>query len=244
MDKDKIRIDIVPGTKYKIKQNKNSFSYGTDAIFVSKFAKPKGEVVDLGTGTGIIPLRIANNPQVDKIYGVEIQEEVAKLAKENVEMNKLEDKIHILNMDLKNLRDIFLKSSIDTIITNPPYMKSGGALVNTKENFAISRHEVKCNFEDIISISNYLLKPLGKFYLVHRPDRLVDIIYNMRKYNIEPKYIRLVQAKINKKPNLLLIEGVRDGKADLKFHDPLIVYNEDGSYTKEIYEIYGMKEGN
>ncbi len=236
------KIDIVPGTNYKIKQNKKSFSYGTDAIFISDFSKPKGRVVDLGTGTGIIPLRIANNPQVDKIYGIEIQDQVAKLAQENIQMNKLEDKIEILNMDLKNLGQVFAKSSIDTVITNPPYMKAGGALINSQENFALSRHEIACRLEDILSISSYLLKPLGKFYLVHRPDRLVDIIYNMRKYKIEAKYIRLVQARVNQKPNLVLIEGVREGKPDLKFHDPLIVYNEDGSYRDEIYEIYGMKE--
>lgn len=236
------KIDIVPGTNYKIKQNKKSFSYGTDAIFISDFSKPKGRVVDLGTGTGIIPLRIANNPQVDKIYGIEIQDQVAKLAQENIQMNKLNNKIEILNMDLKNLGQVFAKSSIDTVITNPPYMKAGGALINSQENFALSRHEIACRLEDILSISSYLLKPLGKFYLVHRPDRLVDIIYNMRKYKIEAKYIRLVQAKVNKKPNLVLIEGVREGKPDLKFHDPLIVYNEDGSYRDEIYEIYGMKE--
>ena len=235
-----IRIDLVPGTEYKIYQNKGKFSYGIDAIILSDFVKPKGLVMDLGTGTGIIPIRIADNPSAIKIYGIEIQKNVADLAKKGVELNNLEDKIDILNINLKNLSDIFPKSSIDTIISNPPYMKSGSAIVNTQENFAISRHEVTCNFEDIISISDYLLKPLGKIYLIHRPNRLVDIIYTMRQYNIEPKYIRFVQPKIDKKPNLLLIEGVKDGKSDLKFYNPLIVYNEDGSYTDEINKIYGM----
>lgn len=235
-----IRIDIVPGTQYKIYQNNTKFSYGIDAIILSNFAKAKGIVMDLGTGTGIIPIRMADTKGVEKIYGVEIQKDVAQLAMKSVRLNKLEDKIDILNMDLKNLKDIFSKSSVDTIISNPPYMRLGGAIVNPDENFAISRHEIKCSFEDIISISNYLLKPLGKICLVHRPDRLVDIIYTMRQYNIEPKYIRFVQSKLDKKPNLLLIEGVKGGKADLKFYDPLIVYNEDGSYQDEIYKIYGM----
>lgn len=233
-------MDIVPGTEYKILQNTKKFSYGIDAILLSSFAKPKGKVLDLGTGTGIIPIRMVDSPQVQKIYGVEIQKEVADLALESVKLNGLEEKIEILNMDLKKLKDIFPKSTLDTITSNPPYMKSGGALVNPDENFALSRHEIACNIEDIISISAYLLKPLGKIYLVHRPDRLVDIIYTMRQYNIEPKYIRFVQAKINKKPNLLLIEGVKGAKADLKFYDPLIVYKEDGSYVDEIYKIYGM----
>ena len=232
------RIDIVPGTNYKITQNKNSFSYGTDAIFLSNIVKAKGEIIDLGTGSGIIPLRLVDKKNVKKIYGVEIQSQVAEMAKRSVDLNNLSDKIEILNMDLKTLDSHFEKNTIDIITCNPPYMKKGDALINKDENFAISRHEILCNLEDILHISNYLLKPLGKFYLVHRPNRLVDILTNMRIYNIEPKWIRFVQPKVCKKPNLLLIEGVKHGKIDLKFHDPLIVYKEDGEYTEEIYKIY------
>ena len=234
------RIDIVPGTKYKIIQDKDSFSYGTDAIFLSNFAKPKGKIIDLGTGTGIIPLRLIDDENIEKIYGVEIQAQVARLAIKSIEMNNLEDKIEILHMDLKDLSNRFKKSTFDIVTSNPPYMKKGSAIINLEDNYAISRHEIECNLEDIINISNYLLKTLGKLYMVHRPDRLVDIIYTMRKYNLEPKYIRFIQPKINKKPNLILIEGVKGAKPDLKFYDPLIVYNEDGSYTDEIFEIYGM----
>ena len=232
------RIDIVPGTNFKIIQNKNNFSYGTDAIFLSHIVKAKGKIMDLGTGSGIIPLRLANKKGLKKIYGVEIQSEVAELAKRSVELNNLEEKIEILNMDLKNLGTCFDKSTMDIVVCNPPYMKKGDNLVNKDKNFAISRHEILCNLEDILNISNYLLKPLGKLYLVHRPNRLVDILVTMRKYNIEPKWIRFVQAKMEKKPNLILIEGVKDGKIDLKFHDPLIIYNEDGKYREEIYKIY------
>lgn len=232
------RIDIVPGSDFKIIQTKSRFSYGTDAIFLSSFAKSKGKVVDLGTGTGIIPLRLYSKDKPEIIYGIEIQEEVADMAKRSIELNNLEDKIKIINMDLKELHNIFGKNTIDTVISNPPYMKSGGAIVNPKENFALSRHEIACTLEDVIKTADYLLKPLGKFYMVHRPDRLVDIIYYLRKYRLEPKYIRFVQPKISKKPNLLLIESVKDGKPDLKFYDPLIVYNEDGTYTDEISHIY------
>lgn len=235
---DNIRVDIVPGTNYKIIQNKASFSYGTDAIFLSDFAKPKGLVMDLGTGTGIIPLRIIDKGNVDKIYGIEIQKEVAELAQKSIELNGLDERIKILQMDIKELHRKFDKNSFNVITTNPPYMKTGGAIVNTDENFAISRHEIECTLEDIIKAAHYLLKPLGKFYMVHRPNRLVDIIYTMRQYRIEPKYIRFVQPKMSKKPNLLLIEGLKDGKPELKFYDPLIVYNEDGSYTEEIQRIY------
>lgn len=235
-----LRVDIVPGTDFKIIQDKKKFSYGIDAILLSSFTRPKGLVMDLGTGTGIIPIRLAARDGIEKIYGVEIQEEVYRLAQRNVELNNLQDRVQIINMDLNELNNVFGKSSFDVIVSNPPYMKSGGAIINPDENFAISRHEIACKFEDIARISNYLLKPLGKFYLVHRPDRLVDILYTMRTYNIEPKYIRLIQPKANKKPNLILIEGLKNGKPDLKFHQPLIVYNEDGSYTEEIYKIYGM----
>lgn len=235
-----VRIDIVPGSQYRILQNKRKFSYGIDAIILSDFAQARGLVMDLGTGTGIIPIRLADGKDIKKIYGVEIQGDVAELAKESVKLNKLEGKIQILNMDLKDLRDRFSKASFDTIISNPPYMKTGSAILNEEENFALSRHEIACSFEDIISVSDYLLKPLGKIYLVHRPNRLVDILSTMRQYRIEPKYIRFVQPRWDKKPNLVLIEGVKGGRADLKFHDPLIVYDENGNYLDEIYEIYGM----
>jgi tRNA1Val (adenine37-N6)-methyltransferase len=238
---DSLSMDIVPGTNYKIYQDRGTFSYGTDAIFLSDFAKPRGLVMDLGTGTGIIPLRLIQNKRIQKIYGVEIQESVAEMAKKSIELNDLEDKIEILNIDLKQLHDKFSKHSFDTVVSNPPYMKKGGAIVNNRDNFAISRHEIHCSLEDIIQVSAYLLKPLGKLFLVHRPDRLVDILYLMRQYKLEPKCIRFVQSKIGKKPNLLLIEAVKDAKKDLKYYDPLIVYNEDGTYTDEIYQIYGME---
>lgn len=235
------RIDLVPGTNFKIIQDKSSFSYGTDAIFLSNFSKPKGIVVDLGTGSGIIPLRIVNNSQVEKIYGIEIQEEVSKRAKRSIELNNLEKRIEILNMDLKDLPKRFSKCEIDTVVSNPPYLKTGGAIVNEKENFAISRHEIECNLEDIIRISDYLLKPLGKLFLVHRPDRLTDIFYLLRTHKLEPKWIRFVYPKLGKAPNLVMVEAVKCGNKELRFFKPLIVYNEDGTYTDEIYEIYDRK---
>lgn len=232
------KLDLVPGTSFKIIQDKNSFSYGTDAIFISDFAKPKGLVIDLGTGSGIIPLRIAENRKVEKIYGIEIQEDVFHRAKRSIELNSLEEKIQLLNMDLKDLSHKFPKNHFDTVISNPPYLKTGSAIVNKKENFAISRHEITCNIEDIISVSSYLLKPQGKLFLVHRPDRLTDIFVHCRNYGIEAKRIRFVYPKEGRPPNLVLIEAVKGGRVDLKFTKPLIVYDKDSRYTKEIYEIY------
>lgn len=235
------RVDLVPGTDFKIIQDKKSFSYGTDAIFLSSFSKPRGLVVDLGTGSGIIPLRIVNKESVKKIYGIEIQPQVYERAKRSIALNVLEEKIEILNMDLNDLHKRFAKCEIDTVISNPPYLKTGGAIVNAKENFAISRHEIACNLEDIIRVSSYLLKPLGKFFLVHRPDRLTDIFCLMREYDLEPKWIRFVYPKLGKAPNLVLIEGVKGGNKELRFFEPLIVYDEDGRYTDDIYEIYNRK---
>ncbi len=235
------RVDLVPGTDFKIIQDKKSFSYGTDAIFLSSFSKAKGIVVDLGTGSGIIPLRIVSKKNVKKIYGIEIQPDVYKRAKRSIELNKLEEKIEILKMDLKDLHKRFDKCEIDTVISNPPYLKTGGAIVNEKENFAISRHEIACNLEDIIRVSSYLLKPLGKLFLVHRPDRLTDIFCLMREYGLEAKWIRFVYPKLGKAPNLVLIEAVKGGNKELRFFAPLIVYNEDGTYTDEIHEIYDRK---
>lgn len=235
------RIDIVPGSDYKIIQNKEMFSYGIDAILLSDFAKASGLVIDLGTGTGIIPLRLVDKENIEKIYGVEIQEEVAKIASRNVELNNLQDRIEILNIDLKTLPDRFEKGSIDTIITNPPYMKKGGALVNSKENFAISRHEIKTSLKDIVRTSSYLLKQYGKLFIVHRPNRLVDVLCSFREHKIEPKYIRWVHPKRDKLANLFLLEGVKGAREDFKYKKPLVVYEDNGDYTKDLLMIYDRK---
>ena len=235
------RLDKVPGTPYEIIQDKRLFSYGVDAILLSFFAKPKGVVMDLGTGTGVIPLRLADDPNIKRIYGVELQEIVAEMAEKSVYLNKLEDKIQILNEDLRKLPESFPRASIDTIVTNPPYMKPGAALVNPEENHAYSRHELTCTLEDIMRVSGYLLKPLGKLYMVHRPNRLVDVLCEMRSNGIEPKLMTWVYPKPGKPANLFLVEGVKGGRRDLKYGDPITVYGEDGDYTDQIYAIYGRR---
>ncbi|MGM0396940.1 MAG: tRNA1(Val) (adenine(37)-N6)-methyltransferase [Bacillota bacterium] len=235
------RIDYVPGTEYRIIQDKSLFSYGIDAILLSSFGRPKGVVVDLGTGTGLIPLRIVDKKEVSFVYGVEIQSQVASMAEESIKLNSLQDRIGILHADMKKLSGIFSKASVDTVITNPPYMKSGGAIINKEDNFAISRHEIAATLEDIAAVSEYLLKPLGKLYMVHRPNRLVDVLCTLRGHGLEPKYIQWVYPKPGKQPNLFLLEAVKGGKSDFKYREPILVYNQDGSYTDKIYEIYGMK---
>ena len=235
------RIDDLQVDGLKIIQNPDSFCFGIDAVLLSDFTKVKpGEsVVEFGTGTGIIPILLSAKTKASKISAFEVQVSMADMARRSVRMNGLEDRIEIIHDNLKNYAKHFEKSSVDVVVTNPPYMAGTSGIQNDMDLKRISRHEVLCSLEDIIKASAAMLKPGGSFYMVHRPMRLVDIVSLMRQYKVEPKEIRLVQPSVSKKPNIMLIKGVRGGKAELKFHDPLIVYQEDGDYTPEIYEIYG-----
>ena len=258
--KEKERIDDLEFKNLKIIQNEDGFCFGIDSVLLSDFAKEVKENsvgVDLGTGTGIISILLSAKTKISKIIGVEIQKEVANMAKRSVELNNLQNKIEILNLDIKNIinkndskksneisiiEHKLVRESFDFIVTNPPYKKLETGKINEKEYKYISRHEVTANLEDFIQVSKYLLKDRGSFYMVHRPDRLVDIIELMRKYKIEPKKIRFVYSTIKKEPTLVLIKGVKNARAFLKIEEPLIIYNSDGEYTDEIYEIYNKKK--
>ncbi len=235
------RVDDLQLNGLKIIQNPESFCFGIDAVLLSDFAKVKegASVVELGTGTGIIPILLSAKTKASKITAFEVQESMADMAKRSVLLNDLEDRIEIICDNLKAYDRYFEKSSVDVVVTNPPYMGGNQGIPNEVDLKHISRHEVLCTLEDVIRVSAAMLKPGGSFYMVHRPMRLVDIVSFMRRYKLEPKEIRLVQPTRHKKPNIMLIKGVRSGKPELKFHDPLIVYEDDGDYTKEIYEIYG-----
>lgn len=238
------RIDDLEFENLKIIQNTTGFCFGIDSVLLSDFAKEVkngSKVMDIGTGTGIISILLSKKANVEKIYGVEIQQEVANMAERSVKLNNLEDKISIINTNIKNIFDKFEPNTFDVIVTNPPYMKLNTGAKSDEIKKLISRHEVECNLEDIIKISYKLLKSRGEFYMVHRAERIVDILYLMRKYKLEPKKIRFIQSKVNKDPNLLLIKGVKDAGNQLKIERPLVVYNEDGSYTNEILEIYHKK---
>ena len=164
------------------------------------------------------------------------------MAKRSIQLNKLEDKFKIINEDLKNLSKKFPSNSFDAIVSNPPYKKDNTGLKNDNNTKLISRHEVMCNIDDIAKVSSYLLKTNSSLYIVHRPDRLVDIMEALKKYKLEPKNIRFIYPKINKEPNLVLIKATKCGKPFLKIERPLIVYNEDGTYTDEILKIYNKEE--
>lgn len=234
------RVDDLQLNGLKIIQNPNGFCFGIDAVLLSHFAEVKkgADVVDLGTGTGIIPLLIAGKTEAAHITAFEIQPEVAEMASRSVALNSLENRVTILNEDLKKASILMGKSSVDVVTSNPPYVATTGGIKNSEDKKAISRHEVKCTLEDVIRVAAEMLKPGGSFYMVHRPMRLADAIYYMRQYKLEPKLIRFVQPTVDKKPNIMLIKGVRGGNPELKFMDPLIVYDADGQYTQEIFEIY------
>ena len=164
------------------------------------------------------------------------------MATKSSKLNKLENRFKVINEDIKNLIKKFPANSFDAIVTNPPYKKNNTGLKNENESKQISRHEVMCNIEDIARISSYLLKSNCSIYMVHRPDRLVDIIEAFRKYKLEPKNIRFIYPKIKKEPNLILIKATKCGKSFLKIERPLVVYNDDGTYTDEILKIYNKNE--
>lgn len=237
------RVDDLQCNGLYLIQNPQGFCFGIDAVLLSNFCEIKKgwKIIDLGTGTGIIPILLAGKTEASEIKGVEIQQDVAEMASRSVKFNGLQDRIKIIHDDLNNVFDHEEPQSFNVVTSNPPYMNEGGGLINPESNKAISRHEVKCTLEDIVRVSSKLLKDKGHFYMVHRPHRLVDIIWLCRKYKLEPKRLRFIHPNKKKKPNILLIQCVKHGGVELKFMDPLYVYNEDGTYTDEIHRIYGRK---
>jgi len=240
------RIDDLQCKGLKIIQKKDGFCFGLDAVLLANFADiKKGDaVIDLGTGTGIISILIAGKTEAKSVTGLEIQEEMAEMAQRSVELNNIGDRVKIVCGDIKNSVEMFGASKFNVVVTNPPYMNQGGGLLNISDTKAISRHEIKCTLEDVIKASSKLLVPGGQFAMVHRPDRLVDIVWLMRKYSIEPKYLQFVHPAPHKKANLLLIKGARQGGVQLKMMEPLYVYDENGNYSKEIDNIYGREVRN
>lgn len=239
--KENERIDDLEFKGLKIIQNKNGFCFGIDSVILSDFAKnvkPNSNIMDLGTGTGILPILLSAKTEAKKIWGIEIQEDVANMAKRSVLLNKLEEKIEIINENILNLESKFEKNSIDVIVTNPPYKKKGTGVINEKESKLIARHEITASLEDFIEISSKLLKYKGEIFMVHRPERLVDILYLMRNKKIEPKNIRFVYANKESEPKLILVRGVKNAKEFLKVEKNLYIYNEDGNYSDEILKIY------
>lgn len=239
------RIDDLEFKGLKIIQKNNGFCFGIDAVLLSDFAKEikdNSKVIDLGTGTGILSILLSGKTNLSKIYGIELQKDIAEMATRSIALNKLQNKIEILNMDIKNLENTFELNSFDAIVTNPPYKNENTGKINNNEYKYISRHETTANLSDFIKISFRMLKDKGCFYMVHRPERLTDIICELRANKLEPKNIRFVYSNINKEPKLVLIKAIKNANKFLKVDKPLFVYDENGEYTEEILEIYNKKE--
>lgn len=239
------RIDDLEYKGLKIIQNKDGFCFGIDSILLSDFAseiKRNSKVIDLGTGTGIIGIMLCAKTELSQMVGVEIQKEVYDMAKRSIKLNKLQHKFEIINDNIKNLENIIEMGTFDAVVTNPPYKKVGTGITNENHKKLLSRHEITANLEDFIKVSAKLLKDKGNLYMVHRPDRLVDIIEHLRKYKLEPKKIRFIEPSIGKEANLILIKATKNAKPFLKIEKTLYVYNENGEYTNEILKIYNKEK--
>lgn len=235
------RIDDLQRCGYGIIQNKDGFCFGMDAVLLSGFArvKPGEKVLDLGTGTGIIPILLEAKTEGRHFTGLEIQKVSADMARRSVKLNDLTEKISIAEGDIKEAVSIFGRASFDVVTSNPPYMTGNHGLTNPELPKAIARHEVLCTLEDVVGQAAALLKENGRFYMVHRPFRLAEIMNVMSHYHLEPKRMRLVYPFIDREPNMVLLEGLKGGRSRITVEKPLIVYREPGVYTDEIYDIYG-----
>lgn len=235
------RIDDLEFKNLKIIQKENGFCFGIDSVLLCDFAKEirnNSKVLDLGTGTGILSILLSEKTNLKKIYGVELQKDIANMAKRSVILNNLQNKIEIINLDINDLESIFELNSFDSIVTNPPYKNENTGKINDNEYKYISRHETTANLSDFIKISFRMLKDKGSLYMVHRPERLIDIIFELRSHRLEPKNIKFVYSNKDKEPKLVLIKAVKNANKFLKVGKPLFVYDEQGNYTKEILKIY------
>ena len=244
------RLDDLGINDLKLIQNKEYFCFGTDSALLANFVisnNSKNVILDLCSGSGVIPLIISAKKKYSKIIGIEIQKEMYDLFKRNIAYNNLQDKIYSICGDICNITGLKKeikketnKEEVDIVVCNPPYKNIGSGIVNSNNVKYIARHEVKCTLEDVFKTTSKILKEKGKLYLVHKPQRLVDLFYIARKYNFEAKTLRFVIPKIGLAPSIVLIEYTKNGGNELKVLPPLIEYNEDNSYTKEFLDIYGI----
>lgn len=231
-----IHLDFVPGTEYKIFQRRDLFSFGIDSIILSGYFKPRGKVLDMGSGNGILPLRLVDNKNIDEIVGYEIQKEQFELAEKSIKYNKLKN-IKIENDDIKNIKLKYKPASFDSVITNPPYFMIDAE--NKTKSKTISRHID--SIENWIRIASKFLVPQGRFFTINKPENLVEIIYFMRINNIEPKHICFIKSRLNEEPVLILISGIKNGNTFLRIDKDLILYDEIGNKTEDLERIYDLE---
>ena len=235
------RVDELQRNGYKIIQNESKFCFGMDAVLLSGFAKvkPQEKVLDLGTGTGIIPILLEAKTEGRHFTGLEISPASVDMARRSVALNGLEERIEIVHGDIKEAGNLFAPASFDVITSNPPYMTGQHGLVNPDIEKAAARHELLCTLEDVVRAAAKLVRPGGRFYMVHRPFRLAEIIRTLSEYHMEPKRMRLVYPYVDREPNMVLIESARGGRPRVTVEKPLIVYEKPGVYTSEILDVYG-----
>lgn len=243
--KENERIDDLQYKDLKIIQETDGFCFGIDSILISDFAKnikKNSKVADLGTGTGIIGLLLCKKTNLAEMTGIEIQEDVANMAERSIKLNNLEEKFRIINSNINEIfsKKLLEKNVFDVVVMNPPYKEVGTGEINENEKKFISRHEIKANLSDFIKTASGLLKDKGELYIVHKPERMPDIIQKLRENKIEPKELRVVYSNKNSEASLILIKAVKGGKKFLKIDRPLYIYNESGQYSDEIKQIYNV----
>lgn len=234
-------IDDLQLNGLQLIQKEQGFRFGVDAVLLSHFAnvKKKHRVIDLCTGTGIVSFLVYGKYQPQEVIGLEIQDDMVEMANRSSKLNDTSDIVKFVQGDLKDKALLDSLGRFDVVTVNPPYKLNNAGILNPNDKLAIARHEIMCNLEDVIASSRRLLKDNGRMFIVHRPERLADIFGLMRKYKIEPKRVRMVQPNTKKAPNIVLVEGQRDGGSFLKWEEALYVYDDNGNYSEEINRIYG-----
>ncbi len=240
------RIDDLQCKGYRLIQKPKGFCFGVDAVLLSDFArvKKKQRVLDLCTGSGVIPILLAAKTEGDYFSGLELQEGYADMASRSVQMNGLEEKINIICGDVKDIKKLFAPASFQVVTVNPPYMTEHHGLTNLYEPKTIARHEVTVSLEDVVAAAGYVLPESGSFFMIHKPFRLAEIFKIMKKYHLEPKRMRMVHPSVEKEPTMVLIEGLKGGRERITIEPPLIIYKEQGVYHDEISRIYGKTHPN
>ncbi len=244
----KLRSDELGRKGYRILQDPDAFCFGVDAVLLADFAKANRteRVLDLGTGNGVIPLLLDAREKGREIVGLELQEEAAELARKNFALNGAEDRLSVICGDLKAASQLLGKACFDVVVTNPPYHEAGRGAINPDGAKMLARHEIACTLEDVLREAAAALKLHGRFYMVHRPKRLTEILSGMEKAGIAPRTLRFVHSHAGDQASLLLVSGMRGGGKELRVLPPLILYGDEGKYTAEVYEIYygnGQEEG-
>ena len=236
-------VDDLQLNGLKLIQKQQGFRFGVDAVLLSHFAniKSRHRVIDLCTGTGIVPFLAYGKYAPKEVIGLEIQEDMVEMANRSSVLNNTTDIVKFVHGDLKDKSLLDSLGKFDVLTVNPPYKLNNAGIINPNDKLAIARHEIMCTLEDVIVAARRLLKDNGRLFIVHRPERLADIFGLMRKYKIEPKRVRMVQPNTKKAPNIVLVEGQRDGGAFLKWEETLYVYDDNGNYSEEIDRIYGRK---